>query len=271
MLARTFAAARRQGLSVAQLATLNDIDTETDLSAWQPDQSWRNPYLTVVVPALDEAGTIEAVIDRLRSPDSEIIVADGGSKDNTVVLARSAGARVIVAPGGRAVQQNTAARQAAGRVLLFVHADTLLPRDYAARVFEALMPANVSAGAFRFKTDFDCWSMHMVEKAVHIRSTLFQMPYGDQALFMPRTIFKKVGGFPLVPIAEDLYLVRRLGRLGRLAQARATAVTSGRRWRSVGIWRTCLVNYIIAGGCLLGVDPGRLAKLHRLGLKLKQG
>jgi rSAM/selenodomain-associated transferase 2/rSAM/selenodomain-associated transferase 1 len=271
VLARTLEQARRQGLTVARLEPLNDIDTEADLAAWQPDGRWRKPYLTVVIPTLDEAGTIAAAIGRLRTPDCQIIVADGGSRDNTVKLARSAGAAVIVAPRGRALQQNSAARQASGRVLLFVHADTTLPRDYVPHVFEALMPSGVAAGAFQFKTDYDHWSMRLIEKTVRIRSTLFQMPYGDQALFMTKNIFKRIGGFPHVPIAEDLYLVKRLARLGRIAQARAEAVTSARRWRTLGVWRTTLINYIIAAGCLSGISPGYLAPLYRLWLNQKQG
>ncbi len=269
VLARTLSQARRIGLTATQLDPLDDIDTAADLAAWQPDGRWRKPYLTVVIPTLDEAGTIAAAIDRLRGPDCEIIVVDGGSRDDTVKLARSAGATVITAPKGRALQQNTAARQASGRVLLFVHADTALPRDYAAQVFETLMPSSVAAGAFRFKTDFDHWSMRLIEKTVRIRSTLFQMPYGDQALFMSKKNFERIGGFPLVPIAEDLYLVKRLARLGRIAQARAAAVTSARRWRTLGLWRTTLINYLIAGGCLLGIDPRHLAPLYRFWLHQK--
>jgi uncharacterized protein len=267
VLARTLAQAARQGLAVFQLEPLNDIDTEADLAAWQPHGQWRQPYVTVVIPALNEAAAIATVIDRMRSADSRIIVADGGSSDRTADLARAAGAEVIVTPPGRAVQQNAAARQAAGPVLLFLHADTLLPRDYPAQVFETLMPADVIAGAFRFKTDCNRRSMRLIEKTVHIRSALLQMPYGDQALFMPKTTFDKIGGFPQVPIAEDLFLVRRLGRLGRIAQARGTALTSGRRWRAMGLWRATLINYLIAGGCLLGMDPRYLAPLYKKWLK----
>jgi rSAM/selenodomain-associated transferase 2 len=263
VLARTLAQAGRQGLSVFQLEPLNDIDTAADLEAWQPHREWRHPYVTVVIPVLNEASAITTVIRRARCADSRIIVADGGSTDDTAELARRAGAEVIAAPRGRAVQQNTAARLSAGPVLLFLHADTLLPQDYTARLFEALVPADVVAGAFRFKVDWNRRSLRLIEKTVQIRSTLLQMPYGDQALFMPRRIFKQVGGFPDVPIAEDLYLVRRLARLGRIAQARGAVLTSGRRWRTLGVFRTTLINYLIAGSCLLGMDPRHLAPLYR--------
>jgi hypothetical protein len=268
VLARTEAAAKRQGLTCARLETLNDIDTASDLQAWRPAGARRSPYLSVVIPTLNEARTIAAVIDRIRSPDSEILVADGGSSDGTPEAARTAGAQVIPTTRGRAVQQNSAARQASGRVLLFLHADTFLPADYPAQVFETLMDPSVAAGAFRFKTDYDNASMRLIERTVRLRSTLFQMPYGDQGLFMPKTVFEKAGGFPMVPIAEDLLLVRQLARLGRIAQARGAAVTSGRRWQAVGVWRATLINYLIAAGCLLGMDPKNLAPLYRWWLNL---
>ena len=267
VLARTLAHAARQDLTVHQLEPLDDIDTEADLADWQPQGEWRHPYVTVVIPALNEAAAIEKIIRRVRCADSRIIVADGGSSDGTVKRARGAGAEVIVTKPGRAVQQNAAARLSTGPVLLFLHADTLLPPDYPAQVFEALIPAGVAAGAFRFKTDWNRWSMRLIEKMARIRSTLLQMPYGDQALFMPKAIFDKTEGFPQVPIAEDLYLVRRLGRLGRIAHTRGFAVTSGRRWQTLGVWRTTLINYLIAGGCLLGVDSRRLAPLYKKWLK----
>jgi rSAM/selenodomain-associated transferase 2 len=262
VLDQTLAAARRQGLKVVCLPELNDIDTPADLKA---DRSWTGeagPYLSVVIPTLNEAGSIEAAIRRARSSECEIIVADGGSRDETVEIARDAGAIVLVGPPGRALQQNAGAAAARGKVLLFLHADTLLPADYPRQVFACLMDHRVVAGAFRFKSDYDNRSMRLIEKATQIRAALLQMPYGDQALFMPRSIFKQVGGFPETPIAEDLFLVRRLGRLGRIGLAEGAAFTSGRRWRRIGVWRATMINYLIAVGCLVGVDPHRLAPLY---------
>ncbi len=264
VLDQTLADARRQGLRVACLTELNDIDTPGDL---KEDRSWTGaaePYLSVVIPTLNEAGCIEAAIRRARSPECEIIVADGGSRDGTVEIARSAGAIVLVGRPGRALQQNAGAAVARGKILLFLHADTQLPADYPRQVFACLMDRRVVAGAFRFKSDYDNRSMRLIEKATQVRAALFQMPYGDQALFMPRSIFKRVGGFPETPIAEDLFLVRRLGRLGRIGLAGGAALTSGRRWRRIGVWRATMINYLIAAGCLVGVDPKRLAPLYRL-------
>jgi hypothetical protein len=106
--------------------------------------------------------------------------------------------------------------------------------------------------------------MRLIEKAAHIRSTRFQLPYGDQGIFLRKDRFDSIGGFPPVAIAEDLFLVRRLTRMGRIGLAPAPVVTSGRRWRTIGVWRATLVNYLIAGGCLMGVPARYLAPLYSL-------
>lgn len=264
VLDQTLSKADKMGVRVTCLSKLNDIDTPSDLMS---DRSWDGvvgPYLSVVIPTLNEADTIGGAIRRVRSPECEIIVSDGGSHDETVKIARDTGAIVISGPPGRALQQNAGAAVAKGRVLLFLHADTLVPSDHLRQVFETLLDHRVVAGAFRFKTDFDNPSMRLIEKAAHIRASFFKMPYGDQGLFMSRRTFKTVGGFPLTPIAEDLYLVRRLGRMGDIRLARGVALTSGRRWRQIGVWRGTVINYLIAIGCCLGVDPHKLAPLYRL-------
>jgi len=266
VLSQTLAEARKLGLRVTCLPKLNDIDTPSDLTS---DPSWdgmAGPYLSVIIPALNEARSIGDVIRRARSPECEIVVSDGGSRDETVKIARDAGAVVVDGETGRAVQQNAGAAVAKGKVLLFLHADTLLPSDYPRQVFETLLDHRVVAGAFHFKTDYDDPSMRLIEKAAHIRASLFKMPYGDQGLFMSKRIFNKAGGFPLTPIAEDLYLVQRLGRMGDIRLARGAAQTSGRRWRRIGVWRGTAINYLIAFGCFLGVDPHKLAPLYRLWL-----
>lgn len=270
VLDQTVASAERLGLSVLLLSPLNDMDTPADLRAWQPTRDWRRPYLSVIIPTLNEASRIGDTIEQVRRPGIEIIVADGSSRDGTPKIARRAGAAVIDVPPGRAVQQNTAARQAKGRVLLFLHADTRLPRDFDEQVFELLLDRKVVLGAFRFRTDWHHRGMRLIEQAAMIRSRWLKMPYGDQAFFMRRSIFFQVGGFPEVPIAEDLLLAKKMARLGRVDLAPSAAITSGRRWQHLGIWRTTLINYIIAGGCLLGVDPKHLAHLYQIGLKGKR-
>lgn len=270
VLARTLDTARQQGLKTTLLDPLSDIDTPDDLKAWRPRWNWQNPYLSVVLPVLNEAERIESAISQVQSAHTQIIVVDGGSRDRTVEMAREQGARVISCPTGRAAQQNLGARHATGHVLLFLHADTRLPQEFGTQLFETLLGPDVVLGAFRFKTDLQTPVMRLIEKAANIRSTRFHLPYGDQAFFMRRSDFFRIGGFPNVPIAEDLLLARRLAHIGRIETASGHAVTSARRWRSLGIGRTTLINHLIAGGCLLGIDPARLAPLYGLWTKEKK-
>jgi hypothetical protein len=262
VLAQTLARITAQGLSVALLAPLKDIDTPQDLQAWQPDGSWKRPYLSVVIPALNEEKHLARTIPHAQTPDMEVIVADGGSHDQTVALARQAGATVVHCPQGRARQQNQGAQAARGQVLLFLHADTRLPPDFGAQMFDLLLDPTVVLGAFHFKTDGAHWAMPWIEWAANARSRWLKMPYGDQALFMRKARFDQIGGFPDVPIAEDLFLARRMRHLGRVALAPGRAVTSGRRWRGLGIVRTTVINFGIAAGCLIGMDPKKLAPLY---------
>lgn len=267
VLEQTLAAGRRLKLRTAQLAPLQDIDNRNDLAALPSHLRPRNPYLSVVIPALNEAANINAAIQSARCDDCEIIVVDGGSKDRTAACAQAAGARVITAPKGRALQQNRGGRKAGGKVLLFLHADSRLPANYCMHLFETLMDSRTVAGAFQFKTDFSHWSMRLIETAACLRSAWFQMPYGDQGLFLRKDLFDRIGGFTPVPIAEDLFLVRRLARMGRIGLAPVPVVTSGRRWRTIGVWRTTLINVLIAGGCLIHVPARYLAPLYALWTK----
>jgi len=260
---QTLALAKEQGLRVKILSPLKDIDTAEDLKQVLPGWATKGPYVSVVIPALNEAVNIEATIKRAMHEDAEIIVVDGGSIDNTVEIASSAGVRVVAGPQGRAVQQNLGAKAATGRVLLFLHADTLLPTGYVNYIFEILMDRKTVAGAFRFKTNFDHPSMKVIELLTNIRSRYLKLPYGDQGLFIRKSVFESVGGFPEVPIAEDLLLLRRLSKYGRIRITPAHALTSARRWQTLGLFRTTLINQIILIGCWLGVSPGALASMYR--------
>jgi uncharacterized protein len=219
------------------------------------------------VPTLDEADHLETTLSPLMRPDVEVVVVDGGSRDATPVIAKELGARVITAQRGRASQQNTAVGRSRGAVLLFLHADTIVPTDYLAQIFETLMDPHVALGAFRFATDYRGLGMGIITWATQLRSTYFKLPYGDQGLFMRPRIYAQLGGFPEVAIAEDLFLVRKARRLGKIAIAPAAVTTSGRRWRRYGVMWTTLVNAIIAGGCLTGIPPKYLAFLYHRGGK----
>jgi hypothetical protein len=139
-----------------------------------------------------------------------------------------------------------------------------MPLHYEDHIFDTLMDRRTVLGAFRFATDLHTPAMRTIAFFTNLRAGRLKLPYGDQGLFMRRADFNRFGGFPETAIAEDLYLVRKMARNGRIALAPAAAVTSGRRWQRLGPVRTTLVNTIIAVGCLAGVPPERLAPLYRL-------
>jgi uncharacterized protein len=264
VLETTLNLARRKGMTPSLLDPLSDLDNSDDLDRVGLGKTAAQPYLSIVVPTLNEERHLAATLVGARSTDTEIIVSDGDSTDRTVAVARAHGARVVEGPRGRAGQQNRGAAAAEGRVLLFLHADTLLPANYVNHIFETLMKRRVVLGAFRFQTDLETPAMHWIAFWTQLRAAWLQLPYGDQGLFLRRGDFWATGGFPQVPIAEDLYLVRRLAGKGRIAVAAAPIVTSARRWREIGPLRVTLINTAIALGCLIGVDPARLAPLYRL-------
>ncbi len=263
VLDQTIDAAKHMGLSHYLLTPLTDIDTIDDLRQWRPADTVRKPYISVIIPALNEAGNIGESIASAKCEDAEVIVVDGGSTDKTVETAEKGGARVINSPRGRAVQQNRGAAISKGSVLLFLHADTILPENYADDVFETFLDAGNAAGAFQFSTDSHHPLMRMVDYFANIRSQYFKLPYGDQALFVRKEIFEFVGGFQDVAIAEDLFLVRCLSKQGKITLLPKSIITSSRRWENTGIVRTFLINQIIAAGCFLGVPPSMLSSLYK--------
>ena len=263
VLDQTLSLAERRHLKVHRLKILTDIDTKEDLKQWQPEEINRKPYLSVIIPTLNEGLHIKTTIHRAHHEDAEIIVMDGGSTDNTVTQAMDGGARVEKSPRGRAIQQNRGAMLASGKIFLFLHGDTHLPSHYMTHIFEAFMDPEIVAGTFKFDTDLDHPLMRLIEGLTNFRSQILRMPYGDQGIFVRRSVFEAVGGFPEVSIAEDLFLVRLLSKCGRIRIVPAKAVTSGRRWRELGLFRTTLINQMIVAGCYLGISSRELARLYR--------
>lgn len=223
-----------------------------------------SPPISVVIPALNEATHLPAVLDAIHAAAKvEVVVVDGGSSDGTAAVARARGARAVTSAPGRSHQQNQGARAASGSILLFLHADTRLPKGFDQAIRQTLAQPGVVAGAFRLTIDGQGQGLRWVEWGVNLRSRYLQMPYGDQAIFLKAEVFHQLGGFPELPMMEDFELVRRLRRLGRVAIASEAVVTSDRRWRSLGILRTTLANQVMVAGYLLGVDPRRLAQWYR--------
>ena len=264
VLARTLERASALGLSVRLLPTLSDVDEPQDLAVWERVRATTSPageapMLSIIVPTLNEAGRIGGLVDAVRSAEVEVIVADGGSDDNTRTIAASHGARVIIAPRGRGSQLNAGAALARGRSLLFLHADTTLPGDFQRIVRRTLDNPAVAVGAFRFKLDRRGVLLRGVEVAVQLRCDLFSTPYGDQALFMRRDTFTRLSGFASIPLMEDIDLVRRARKIGGVTVVDAPAITSARRWEVVGVVRMTAINQACVIGFAMGMSPQRLA------------
>ena len=269
VLSQTLAAAKELRLSYFLLDTLDDVDRPEDLAVWyralKPTlETFGKKRLSIIIPTLNEAENIKETITPLqKSQEVEIVVVDGGSRDNTIELARSLGARVLVTEVSKAVQMNAGAAQSVADVLLFLHADTRLPNNFEAKVMAAVNQNGFCAGAFSLGIDSDDWGLRFIERVANWRSRFFQMPYGDQALFVRRDLFNEIGGFPDFPIMEDFELIRRLRRKGKICILPASVRTSPRRYLNFGIFKTWLLNQIIIAAYYLGIPPERLACWYR--------
>lgn len=221
----------------------------------------RDPEISVIIPTLNEGELIgEAIDSAIAGSSVEIIVVDGGSRDRTFDVAASKCVRVISAPRGRALQMNAGARIAGGNLFVFLHADTVLPPDFARLVRELLADPQNSAGAFGFALEGSSWKHRAITWGANARSRFLSLPYGDQALFMRRSVFETLGGYPEIAVMEDFELVLRLRRIGRIAVAPALVRTSSRRWWRQGFLRTILINQCCTLAHLAGVSSNRIAK-----------
>ncbi|MEH1924030.1 TIGR04283 family arsenosugar biosynthesis glycosyltransferase [Nostoc sp.] len=220
--------------------------------------------ISIIIPAINEAVNIkEAVTTTQPSTNIEVIVVDGGSKDNTVEIAQSLGIKVISSSPGRAVQMNVGAVAASGEILLFLHADTRLPTGFDDMIRTALQQPGSVAGAFKLRIDASLFSLRWVEWGVNVRSHFYQMPYGDQAIFLTKEVFQQIGCFPELPIMEDFELMRRLKRIGRIVIIPTPVVTSARRWLQKGVFKTTLLNQLVITAYLLGISPERIRCWYR--------
>ena len=222
--------------------------------------------LSIIMPALNEADGIEAALQALAplvARGARVVLADGGSTDDTLTRAQARGVPVISAARGRALQMNAGAQQASGDLLLFLHADTLLPPDADNLIQQALATGPRVWGRFDVRISGRPRLLRVIAAFMNWRSRATGIATGDQAMFMTRAAFDAVGGFPAQPLMEDIAMSRRLLKLSRPACLRARVITSGRRWESRGVWRTVLLMWRLRFAYWRGAAPERLAELYR--------
>ncbi len=221
--------------------------------------------IDVVIPTLNEARSLPLLLEDVsalaEATSLDIIVCDGGSTDGTVERAVAAGARVVRAAAGRAQQLNRGARAGRGAWLLFLHADSRLSDAARDAVRDAVTgPPRFEAAIFRFAIDLPPVWKRFIETGQALREALSGLAYGDQGLLVRRGLFEAVGGYPDLPLMEDVALLRTLRRRTRVARLPAALVTSGRRYRERGVVQTWLQHTALISLYLAGVSPARLAQ-----------
>lgn len=221
--------------------------------------------LSIIIPALDEAEHIVATLDSLqplRRRGVEIIVADGGSSDNTANLARERADQVLTAPAGRARQMNAGAAAARGEILCFVHADSRLPEGADGLIVDGLSRSRRSWGRFDVSIAGTHPMLRVIAQLMNWRSRLTGIATGDQGLFLTRSLFEAAGRFPEIALMEDIALTRQLKRYSPPLCIAHRLMTSGRRWEKHGAWRTMLLMWRLRLAYFFGADPDRLARQY---------
>jgi len=221
--------------------------------------------LSIIIPVLNEGEAIAAALDALavlRALGAEVIVVDGGSRDATIQRARPRADRVILAPRGRALQMNAGAEKASGDVLLFLHADTRLPADADHVVLSGLERFGRAWGRFDVKIEGRSALLRVIAWLMNIRSRLTGIATGDQAIFVRRAAFQAAGGFPAIPLMEDIALCKRLKLVSPPLCVRDCVVTSGRRWEKNGVINTMVLMWRLRLAYFCGADPKKLAQQY---------
>ncbi|MBU2490242.1 MAG: TIGR04283 family arsenosugar biosynthesis glycosyltransferase [Proteobacteria bacterium] len=214
--------------------------------------------ISVVIPVLNEAQVLPGCLAGC-SQAWERVVVDGGSTDRSLEAARAAGARLVSAPRGRGAQLAAGARACSGDVFLFLHADTRLPKDWDVHVRRALSRSGARWGCFLLGIVPPRPALSAISWGANLRTLLFRLPYGDQAVFVRQDAYFGAGGFADAPLMEDVDLARRLGAGGGFSPVRAKVEASARRWEAEGPFVATLRNYRLLTRYLLGASPESLA------------
>lgn len=221
--------------------------------------------ISIIIPVLNEAAQIIRALkplQKLRETGHEVIIVDGESSDSTVFLARPFADHILLAQRGRGTQMNTGARIAKGDVLLFLHADTFLPEDAERAIAIGLSSGHHSWGRFDVRLSGRSVFFRLIAWSMNWRSRLTGIVTGDQALFVRSEIFAAAGGFPSLPLMEDIVLSRRLKKYSWPACLTSVVVTSSRYWEERGIIRTIFLMWFLRLAYFLGVSSERIAKIY---------
>ncbi|MGA9309571.1 MAG: TIGR04283 family arsenosugar biosynthesis glycosyltransferase [Pseudonocardiaceae bacterium] len=224
--------------------------------------------VSIVVPALNEASRIEQCLQRLRGdfPGCELVVVDGGSTDGTLDLAGRY-ARTVRSAAGRATQMNAGAAVTTGDILWFIHADCRVPVDALDLLRRALLDPGVVGGGLQLRFDQRSLGLDYLAVSSNLRARRLHWIFGDQAMFVRREVFDSVGGFPQIPLMEDLEMSRMLRRRGRLEVLPTTVTASARRLVYQGVWRMTVLMQLLKLQYLLGVDPERIRLRYEAGTR----
>ena len=195
--------------------------------------------------------------------DIEIIVVDGGSTDDTVSVAKQFTKKVFTCPPGRARQMNEGARNAEGEILLFLHADAHITHGGLGKIAPAVIGIPAVGGAFQLGIDSGNFFLRTILLFANLRTRITKIPYGDQGIFITKSTFQKIGGFPDIPIMEDVELAKKMKKEGKIALLKEMVFTSPRRWEQEGIIWTTLKNRGLMMAYLLGISPKQIARWRR--------
>lgn len=226
--------------------------------------------LSIIIPVLNEQSQINAAIEHIRAQRFdgayEVIVVDGDANGGTIRTVRDKAVTCIAASQGRGRQMNAGARAGRGDALLFLHADSRLPPEALTNIRRVLENPKYVGGAFDLAIDSKRWILRYIAARASMRSRCNRIPYGDQAIFIRKDYFEKIGGFKDIPLMEDVDLMRRIKKDGRQIHIlRDKVTTSARRWEDQGAIYTTLKNQVIVMLYYLGVGPDRLARLYEFG------
>ncbi len=227
-----------------------------------PDSTDIDPDISIIIPTLNEAEILDNSLTKLFSiaavkQHCEVIICDGGSQDDSVKIALAHNCRLVRSPSGRALQMNCGSEAARGNTLLFLHADSQLPDS-----FHREIDSGANWGFFHLRLSGQSFIYRAIEISINLRTQISRVAGGDQGLFFQRHFFKAIGGFPQIPLMEDIAISKRARRLHTPKIVKQSITSSSRRWQDNGIIRTMLLMWGLRLAFWLGVNPRHLHRIY---------